>query len=438
MSHYKPYPVYKDSGVEWLGRVPEHWGIRSVKTLARLDGGAGFPDDEQGQSDNPIPFFKVAELASGLRYTANTVTEETAKRLGAKIFPPSTLVFAKVGAALLLNRRCLLEMPACLDNNMMALLPGAYESQWLYWVFSTLDMGLIANPGAVPSINQEQVGNIRLGVPTTAEQKSISQRLGRETARIDALIEKKTRFIELLCEKRQALITHAVTKGLDPNVKMKDSGVEWLGEVPEHWGVKPLKLLVKEGSTISYGIVQPGEPLDEGVPFVQTTNMSSGDFEIESLQKTTPVIAAGFPRSRLTGGEVILGIRASIGAAFVVPMHLAGVNLSRGVARIDCSSELSSHFFVAYLSSMAVDGYWQLAKQGSTFNEVSIATVKELLVPVPPREEQAEIEGMLSNATARLNSILKKTERSIELLKERRSALITAAVTGQIDLREAV
>ncbi|EQC1013222.1 restriction endonuclease subunit S [Pseudomonas aeruginosa] len=438
MSHYKPYPVYKESGVEWLGRVPEHWDIRSVKTLARLDGGAGFPDDEQGQSDNPIPFFKVAELASGLRDTANTVTEETAKRLGAKIFPPSTLVFAKVGAALLLNRRCLLEMPACLDNNMMALLPGTYESQWLFWVFCTLDMGLIANPGAVPSINQEQVGNIRLGVPTIAEQKSIAQSLRRETARIDALIEKKARFIELLREKRQALITHAVTKGLDPNVKMKDSGVEWLGEVPEHWGVKPLKLLVKEGSTISYGIVQPGEPLDEGVPFVQTTNMSSGDFEIESLQKTTPVIAAGFPRSRLTGGEVILGIRASIGAAFVVPMHLAGVNLSRGVARIDCSSELSSHFFVAYLSSMAVDGYWQLAKQGSTFNEVSIATVKELLVPVPPREEQAEIEDMLSNATARLNSILKKTERSIELLKERRSALISAAVTGQIDLREAV
>ncbi len=266
MSHYKPYPVYKESGVEWLGRVPEHWDIRSVKTLARLDGGAGFPDDEQGQSDNPIPFFKVAELASGLRDTANTVTEETAKRLGAKIFPPSTLVFAKVGAALLLNRRCLLEMPACLDNNMMALLPGTYESQWLFWVFCTLDMGLIANPGAVPSINQEQVGNIRLGVPTIAEQKSIAQSLRRETARIDALIEKKARFIELLREKRQALITHAVTKGLDPNVKMKDSGVEWLGEVPEHWGVKPLKLLVKEGSTISYGIVQPGEPLDEGVP----------------------------------------------------------------------------------------------------------------------------------------------------------------------------
>ncbi len=218
-----------------------------------------------------------------------------------------------------------------------------------------------------------------------------------------------------------------------PYPAYKDSGVEWLGEVPEHWGVKPLKLLVKEGSTISYGIVQPGEPLDEGVPFVQTTNMSSGNFEIESLQKTTSEIAAGFPRSRLTGGEVILGIRASIGAAFVVPVHLAGVNLSRGVARIDCSSELSSRFLVAYLSSMAVDGYWQLAKQGSTFNEVSIATVKELLVPVPPSEEQADIEGVLSNATARLDALIEKKTRFINLLREKRQALITHAVTKGLD-----
>ena len=124
MSHYRPYPAYKDSGVEWLGRVPEHWDIRAVKTLARLDGGSGFPEDEQGQSEHSIPFFKVAELVSNLQTTENTVSEATAKRLGAKIFQPNTLVFAKVGAALLLNRRCLLEMAACLDNNMMALSPA--------------------------------------------------------------------------------------------------------------------------------------------------------------------------------------------------------------------------------------------------------------------------------------------------------------------------
>ncbi|WP_312936579.1 restriction endonuclease subunit S [Stutzerimonas nitrititolerans] len=450
MSNYKPYPAYKDSGVEWLERVPEHWDTQRIRSLIDSAQNGIWGDDPDGGVDD-IPCARVADFdrnnftVKGELPTLRKVPE--AQRLSRQV-NPGDLLIEKSGGGEQTTVGVVVQYqgvePVICSNFVAVVKPkkGVFP-RWLCYTNAHLysvgvNVRSIKQTTGIQNIDSDQYFSERVAVPPESERQAISAHLDRETARIDALIEKKTRFIELLREKRQALITHAVTKGLDPSVKMKDSGVEWLGAVPEHWGVKPLKLLVKEGSTISYGIVQPGEPLDEGVPFVQTTNMSSGDFEIESLQKTTPEIAAGFPRSRLTGGEVILGIRASIGAAFVVPMHLAGVNLSRGVARIDCSSQLSSHFFVAYLSSMAVDGYWQLAKQGSTFNEVSIATVKELLVPVPPREEQAEIEEMLSNATARLNSIFKKTERSIELLKERRSALITAAVTGQIDLREAV
>ncbi|EZO89515.1 restriction endonuclease subunit S [Pseudomonas aeruginosa] len=449
MSHYKPYPAYKDSGVEWLGKVPEHWQQMPLKRLVRSIEQGWSPECESWPANTgEWGVLKVGCVNGG------SFRPEENKALPVTLEPRPELAICK--GDVLVSRANTRELvgscvPVSQDYPNLLLCDKIYRLRAGELVTTEFLAALITVHGrraveveatgassSMLNISQSVILDLPVALPASTEQVQIIAATSRETARIDALIEKKTRFIELLREKRQALITHAVTKGLGPNVKMKDSGVEWLGEVPEHWGVKPLKLLVKEGSTISYGIVQPGEPLDEGVPFVQTTNMSSGDFEIESLQKTTPEIAAGFPRSRLTGGEVILGIRASIGAAFVVPMHLAGVNLSRGVARIDCSSELSSHFFVAYLSSMAVDGYWQLAKQGSTFNEVSIATVKELLVPVPPREEQAEIEDMLSNATARLNSILKKTERSIDLLKERRSALITAAVTGQIDLRETV
>ena len=419
MSHYKPYPVYKDSGVEWLGRVPEHWGIRSVKTLARLDGGAGFPDDEQGQSDNPIPFFKVAELASGLRYTANTVTEETAKRLGAKIFPPSTLVFAKVGAALLLNRRCLLEMPACLDNNMMALLPGAYESQWLYWVFSTLDMGLIANPGAVPSINQEQVGNIRLGVPTTAEQKSISQRLGRETARIDALIEKKTRFIELLREKRQALITHAVTKGLDPDAKMKNSGVEWLGEVPEHWVVTTISRLfeIKAGGDLKEEYYSEAPDETHCHP-IYTNSVKSGavyGYTSKAFYLPNTITVTG---------------RGEIGhAVYREVAYDAIIRLLVLTPKSKAHCKYSAFFINAVLNFHG----------GNTaVSQLSAEQIAPYILLSPPEKEQVEISRYLDLEASRIDNLIAKTERSIDLLKERRSALITAAVTGQIDLREAV
>ncbi|MFZ5958600.1 restriction endonuclease subunit S [Pseudomonas knackmussii] len=439
MSHYKPYPAYKDSGVEWLGRVPEHWGIRTVKTLARLDGGAGFPDDEQGQSDNPIPFFKVAELANGLRYTANTVTEETATRLGAKIFPSSTLVFAKVGAALLLNRRCLLEMPACLDNNMMALLPGTYESQWMFWAFSTLDMGLIANPGAVPSINQEQVGNIRLAVPTIAEQKTIARSLKRETARIDALIEKKTRFIELLREKRQALITHAVTKGLDPNVKMKDSGVEWLGAVPEHWKLTPLKRLV---SSIGQGWSPECEsrPPDENEWGVVKVGCVNGGIFRPDESKALPAEMEPRPELGLKKGDVLVSranTRELVGSCAVVPDDYPQLLLCDKLYRIGCGADVTPEFLAALIAVYGRRAV-EIEATGASSSMVNIAqsVILDLVVAAPGKQEQDEIIDRISTATARIDSLGSKTERSIELLKERRSALITAAVTGQIDLRE--
>lgn len=445
MSCHAPYGAYKDSGVKWLGQVPEHWMVSRLRHST--DGSLSYGANEAAESDDPRHprFIRITDLNED-----GTLRDDTFKSLPLEVARPYLLkdgdvLLARSGATVGKSFIYRMDMGAAcyagylirarlLESKMLPKFFWYCTQSSYYWDF----IGGSSIQATIQNVSGEKYSNLWLAIPPIIEQRCIVSNLDHEIARIDLLIEKKKRLAELLHEKRQALTTYAVTKGLAPDVKMKDSGVEWLGEVPEHWSVKPLKLLVKDGSTISYGIVQPGEPQDQGVPFVQTTNMSSGDFEIESLQKTTPEIAASFPRSCLNGGEVILGIRASIGAAFVVPEHLAGVNLSRGVARIDCSSELSSRFLVWYLRSMAVDAYWQLAKQGSTFNEVSIATVKELLIPVPPREEQADIEGVLGCVTARLDSILNTTERSIDLLKERRSALITAAVTGQIDMRRVV
>ena len=282
----------------------------------------------------------------------------------------------------------------------------------------------------------ESFSDVSLVLPSINEQEKIVAFLDHETAKIDALIEKQQRLIELLKEKRQAVISHAVTKGLNPNAPMKDSGVEWLGEVPAHWGVCRLKHAIKSGSSISYGIVQPGEPLDEGVPFVQTTNMSRGSFGIDDLQKTTKEIAAAYPRSTLEGGEVILGIRASIGAAYVVPESLKGVNLSRGVARITPGMSLLSSYLVLFFGTDAVSRYWELSKQGSTFSEVSIETVREMGLLIPPKSEQVEIEESIKQRLFKMDVVLNLAVNKVSLLQERRTALISAAVTGKIDVRD--
>lgn len=439
MSHYRPYPAYKDSGVEWLGRVPEHWDIRAVKTLARLDGGSGFPEDEQGQSEHSIPFFKVAELVSNLQTTENTVSEATAKRLGAKIFQPNTLVFAKVGAALLLNRRCLLEMAACLDNNMMALSPAPCSPRWLFWVFTIIDMGLIANPGAVPSINQEQVGNIRLCVPSLDEQLYMATHLDRETARIDVLVAKKTRFIELLREKRQALITHAVTRGLDPAAKMKDSGVKWLGDVPKHWKMKTVKRVI---ISIEQGWSPECEARtaeNEEWAVLKVGCVNGGVFRA-SENKALPLALKPRPELGLRKGDILVSranTRELVGGCTVIPKDFPRLMLCDKLYRLKASNQIQSEFLAALIAVLGRSEV-EVEATGASSSMVNIAqsVILNLKIGLPPKKEQSEIIAAVNAGTTRLDTLITKTELSLNLLKERRSALITAAVTGQIDLRE--
>ena len=216
LRRFKPYPAYKSSEVEWLGDVPAHWRVVPLKRIGDLKAGAGFPENEQGLMTEEIPFFKVGDMGAHgnereMSEYQHTVSMATVRRLRAFVFPPATVVFAKVGAALLLNRRRVLKRRSCLDNNMMGFMPGTCDPTWsMYWL-AGLDMGELANPGAVPSVNEGQMRDTPAIVPPHDEQRAIATFLDRETASIDALVAKKERLIELLQEQRTALITRAVT-----------------------------------------------------------------------------------------------------------------------------------------------------------------------------------------------------------------------------------
>lgn len=435
MSHYKQYSAYKDSGVEWIGRVPEHWETLRTKRAASLR--------NERRKDAPDGWTYIGledvEPESG-RYAPTASESRQLKDSMVGVFHTGDVLYGKLRPYL--RKAIVAEQDGVCSTEFLVLGAGRATASWLHHWLLTPDVTQQIEAGCdgakMPRADWDHVGSIPVPLPPEEEQSTITTALDRETARIDALVAKKARFIGLLKEKRQALITHAVTKGLDPIVKMKDSGVEWIGKVPEHWIVQPVKRLIQQGTSISYGIVQPGEPLSEGVPFVQTTNMTAGQFDLEALQKTSPEIESSYPRSRLNGGEVLLGIRASIGATYMAPISLRGANLSRGVARIECGQKIDPSFLVEYLRSLAVSSYWQLAKQGSTFNEVSIETVRELPVVIPPLDEQTNIVGYLKTRMSRIERLSELTQESITLLKERRSALITSAVTGQIDLRDAL
>ncbi|MGH6986613.1 MAG: restriction endonuclease subunit S [Caulobacteraceae bacterium] len=215
-----PEAEMKDSGVEWLGRIPAHWEVKPLKRLGDLQGGAGFPEGEQGLGTEEIPFFKVGDMGSAenrreLGVSQHTISRDTARRLNALVLPPGTVVFAKVGAALRLNRRRIVVRPSCIDNNMMGFIPAYCDTDWaMYWL-TGLDLGDLANPGAVPSVNEGQMRDIAVIVPPVPEQRVIASFLDLETARIDEVVAKIREAIERLKELRTALISAAVTGRID-------------------------------------------------------------------------------------------------------------------------------------------------------------------------------------------------------------------------------
>jgi type I restriction enzyme S subunit len=287
------------------------------------------------------------------------------------------------------------------------------------------------------NISQSVILDLPVALPEPAEQDQIMAAATRETARIDTLVAKKTRFIELLREKRQALITHAVTKGLDPNVKMKDSGVEWLGVVPEHWTVGALKNFwqVTDCKHLT------AEFVDDGYPLASIREVQGKFVNLENAKRTTKV----FYLQLIEGGrcpqagDLIFSRNATVGEVAQVGCDQPEFAMGQDVCLLRRKqTDISSDYLQAVLRSPVVIEQLQILMVGATFKRVNVDDIRNLLVPMPPAGEQLSIADFIGRRAGRIESLLNKTERSITLLKERRSALISAAVTGQIDLREAV
>ena len=416
---FPAYDEYQDSGVEWLKEIPRNWQAVPIKHVGRLKGGAGFPHDDQGVEGEILDFHKVNALSRAdahgyLVPSDNTISPDTANRLGAFVFPPETIVFAKVGAALLLARIRIIRNDSCIDNNMMGLIvhQDSFDVSFVRYAMELVRFDLIANPGAVPSLNEGQIGNFRLPTPADKdEQKAISSFLDVETSKIDGLVSEQRRLIELLKEKRQAVISHAVTKGLNPNAPMKPSGIQWLGDVPQHWSVVALKYLasLKSGDGIT------GDSIEE-----------TGDYPVfggNGLRGFTDAFTHD-------GHYVIIGRQGAL---------CGNVNYGQGkfwasehAVVATPTRSLDTVWLGEMIRSMNLNQYSETAAQPG----LSMVAVGNLRTVLPPIEEQQEIAKFVTKTTTEFDSLSAEAERAIELLQERRTALISAAVTGKIDVRK--
>ncbi len=453
MGHYKPYPAYKDSGVEWLGQVPEHWQIKRLKHIANVQTGVAKGKDNEGKDTIEVPYLRVANVQDGYLSLDDVTTIEIPREdLERYSLQPGDVLMNEGGDFDKLGRGSVWqgEIEPCIhQNHVFAVRPTAVPPEWLNAYTGSLAaqfyfMGRAKQSTNLASISSSNIMELPVAMPPAAEIDLLLAHIDRETARIDALVAKKTRFTELLREKRQALITHAVTKGLDPNVKMKDTGVEWLGQVPEHWETMSLARVTVARCDGPFGSAIKSENYtDSGVRVIRLQNIGIGEFKdgdqaFLSPEYRTEVI--GHSHDVEPGDLLIAGLgdeNNPLGRTCVAPSSLGDAIVKADCYRFRTDRSRALPAFLALQLSATARVECGFISTGSTRERLNLGLAASRVIALPPStDEQSAIVERASMATARLDALLSKTERSIELLKERRAALITAAVTGQIDLRE--
>lgn len=444
MSHYKPYPKYKDSGVEWIGDVPEGWEVKRLRHISEFKNSSVDKKTYEGQAAvglcNYTDVYYNEFITKDLPFMQATASpaeiEQFSLQKGDVIITKDSEDPSDIG------------IPALVADDVLGVVCGYHLTQIRTGDLNTARLihrtmqshvtqayFFVEAPGITRyGLGQDTIGSVTICLPSLNHRGSVANWIDRETARIDAIIAKKTRFIELLKEKRSALITHAVTKGINPNVKMKDSGVEWIGEVPEHW---ERRKIAHAFECIGSGTTPPSDQdkwySDGEIPWITTGELRETVITETSKCVTTKALEE-FSTLRLypAGSLAMAMYGATIGR-----LGILGVPATTNQACCVLSGEISlsiryAYFWLLAFKQQIIDLYAAGGGQPNINQEV----IAFLRVPAPNLVEQATITAFLDRETARIDLLTQKTQHSIDLLKERRSALITAAVTGQIDLRE--
>jgi len=408
------YDEYKEAEADSLGRLPKHWNYSLLKRWITVKSGDMISSDEETESGTPIIG------GNGIRsYTNKSNT------------PGNTLVIGRVGA----KCGCVhhIQEPFWASEHAFRVVEKkSINKRYLFHLLSSLDLNQFAIKTAQPLLNTEIVETQWIFNPPLSEQKLIANFLDRETAKIDALIAEQQRLIELLQEKRLVVISHAVTKGLNPNAPMKDSGVEWLGEVPEHWSIKRLKHI---SPRLTVGIVvNPSSYIsNDGLPFIYGGDIREGIINWQGARRIKAEHSDEQAKTRLVAGDLLMVRVGAPGITAVVPVECEGGNCAS--VMLIRGGNFSSNWLCYALNTRIVRFQVEVVQYGAAQEQFNIGHAVDFSVPVPPREEQEEIALALACQTQAIDSLIAQSEKGISLLEERRSALISAAVTGQIDVR---
>lgn len=450
MAKYKAYPEYKDSGVEWLKAIPEHWKLSKLRYQFVF--GKGLTITKEHLQDEGIPCVNYGEVHSKYGFevdpqihTLKCVSDKYLKDNSNSLLAKGDIVFADtsedIGGS---GNFTQLVSDTVTFAGYHTIIARPFERENSRFYAYLLDCKELrsqvrhAVKGVkVFSITQAILRNLSIWLPSKHEQAQIAAFLDHETAKIDDLIEKQHQLIELLKEKRQAVISHAVTKGLNPDVPMKDSGIDWLGEVPEHWTIKPLRYLGDCQNGINIG----AEAFGSGFPFVSYGDAYKNRVLPENGSGLVQSTAEDRRKYSLLRGDVLFTRTSEtieeIGFASACIKSIENACFAGFLIRFrPTSSDLCIEYSKYYFSNQLLRIFFTKEMNLITRASLSQDLLKTMPVVIPPVDEQIKIAELLDSISEKFDQLQLIGEEQIKYLQERRTALISAAVTGKIDVRD--
>ena len=427
---YKAYPEYKNSNLTWMGDIPKDWEQKKFKWIF---------EEKKKVSNLKLPAGSISfgnvvyKNEENLSPDTKASYQEVLK--GEFLINPLNLNFDLKSL-----RTALSEIDVVVSTGYIVLkYSGSFNKNYLRWLLYEFDVAHMKKlgSGVRQTINYTDIGNSLFFHPTIKEQGKIANFLDYETAKIDTLIEKQQHLIELLTEKRQAVISHAVTKGLNPDVPMKDSGIEWLGEVPAHWIVAQLKFNTISMQTGPFGSqLHAEEYVENGIPLINPAHLINGNI-VPDLSVTVDLdTQERLSRHKLSKGDIVFARRGELGRCAIVKESQEGWLCGTGSLRGTLNEKLLPEYAYLLITSKGVISELSLESKGSTMDNLNTETLGRVRLPVPPITEQDDIILYVENVSGKYEQLISKAEQAIQLMQERRTALISAAVTGKIDVRD--
>lgn len=423
----------KDSGIEWIGEIPADWKVIKNKYLLSLLYSGGTPSVSNNDFycvEGGTPFVSISDMST-VDYVLSTqkrLTDSGLKDKNLKILPIGTIlysIYATVGAV------SELKIEAAISQAMLALQVNSKVDKSFYkynlaamkdYIFSN------ANGNTQFNLNTEKVKNFYFVLPNVATQRRIANYLDHKCSQIDAIIARQQEVIEKLKAYKLSVITEAVTKGLNPDVPMKDSGVEWIGEIPQCWSGKRLADLCDRG--ITYGIVKLGDEDESGIKVLRCSDVNPGYIDESNIRTVTSILSKEYNRTILRGGEVVVNVRGTLGGCAIVPEHMRGYNIAREVAMVSVT-KANPQFVMYNILSKAFQSYQQYSLRGVIYTGLNIGLLSKYMLFLPSIDEQEYIVNFLNKKITCIDRVIQKKQCLLDYLQEYKKALIYEVVTGK-------